>query len=56
MKPGTKEGMVFKDFFIVGFSFLVQDITKEILDAFNIKMHHLTSNGISKDYTFYLFV
>jgi hypothetical protein len=54
MKPETKEGVVFKDFFIVGSSFLVQDITEEILDAFNIKMHHLTPNGISKDNTFYL--
>lgn len=40
--------LVSKDFFIARLRFPMQDITEEILDSYNIEMHHLTPIGISK--------
>lgn len=40
--------MVFKDKFTVGLRCPIQDLVEEILDAYNILMHHFTPSGISK--------
>jgi hypothetical protein len=39
---------VFRDYFAAGLRIPYQDFVEEILKAYNIKMHHLTPNGIAK--------
>jgi hypothetical protein len=45
--------VVFKDLFNVGLWFLMQDLMEVIISVFNIEIHHLTLNGISKIALFY---
>lgn len=46
--PEPDEFIVFREYFSVRLCFPVQDLLEEILDAYNIDVHHLTPNGISK--------
>lgn len=47
-KPKPDECVVFRECFTAGLRFPPQDLLEEILDAYNIEMHHLMPNGISK--------
>lgn len=47
-KPKPNECVVFRDQFTAGLRMPCQDFLEEILDAYNIEMHHLTPNGIAK--------
>lgn len=40
LNPEAHECVMFKDFFIAGLWFPIQDIIEEILHAYNIEMHH----------------
>ncbi|CAD6267960.1 unnamed protein product [Miscanthus lutarioriparius] len=42
------ECVVFRDQFAAGLRMPCQDFLEELLKAYNIEMHHLTSNGIAK--------
>jgi hypothetical protein len=50
MVPKLKphECVVFRDQFTAGLRMPCQDFVEEILEAYNIKIHHLTPNGIAK--------
>lgn len=48
LKLEPDECVVFKDYFTAGLCFPIQDLLQEILDAYNIEMHHLMPDGISK--------
>jgi hypothetical protein len=39
---------VFRDYFIASLRMPCQDFIEKILKAYNIKMHHLTLNGMAK--------
>jgi hypothetical protein len=47
-RPEPDECVVFRDHFTAGFCMPCQDFIEEILKAYNIEMHHLTSNGMAK--------
>jgi hypothetical protein len=47
-KPKPHECVVFRDQFAAGLRMPCQDFIEEIMKAYNIKMHHLTPNGIAK--------
>jgi hypothetical protein len=47
-KSEPDECVVFCDHFTAGLRMPCQDFIEEILKAYNIEMHHLTSNGIAK--------
>jgi hypothetical protein len=47
-KPKPHECVVFRDQFTAGLRMPCQDFIEEILKAYNIKIHHLTLNGIAK--------
>lgn len=46
--PKPHECVVFRDKFCAGLRFPCQDFLEDVLDAYNIEMHHLTPNGIVK--------
>jgi hypothetical protein len=50
MVPKLKphECVVFRDQFTASLRMPCQDFVEEILEAYNIKIHHLTPNGIAK--------
>jgi hypothetical protein len=48
LKLEPDECVVFKDYFTADLCFPIQDLLQEILDAYNIEMHHLMHDGISK--------
>ena len=45
-KPEPDEAVILKDYFTVGLQFPVEDLVKDILDAYNIELHHLMPNGL----------
>jgi hypothetical protein len=47
-RPEPDEYVVFRDYFAAGLRMPCQDFVEKILKAYNIKMHHLTRNGIVK--------
>jgi hypothetical protein len=47
-KPEPDECVVFRDYFAAGLRMSCQDFVEEIMKAYNIEMHHLTPNGITK--------
>jgi hypothetical protein len=47
-KPKPHECVVFRDQFIAGLHMPRQDFIEEILKAYNIEIHHLTPNRITK--------
>ena len=48
LEPKPNECVVFRECFIAGLRFPLQDLLEEILDAYNIEMHYLMPNGVSK--------
>ena len=38
--------MVFRDFFLCGLRFPVARFLRQVLEAFDVQLHHLTPNGI----------
>jgi hypothetical protein len=47
-RPEPGECVVFRDHFTSGLRMPCQDFIEEIRKAYNIEMHHLTSNGTAK--------
>lgn len=45
-KPGAVDAVVFKDFFACDLRFSAVQFLREVLDAFEVQLHHLTPNGI----------
>ena len=45
-KPQATDVMVFKDFFLCGLRFPVARFLCQVLEAFEVQLHHLTPNGI----------
>ena len=56
-KPQVADAVVFKDFFLCGLRFPAACFLHQVLEAFEVQLHHLTPNGIvtlSKFYRAYL--
>jgi hypothetical protein len=47
-RPEPNECVVFHDHFTAGLRMSCQDLIEEILKAYNIEMHHLTPNSMTK--------
>ena len=45
-KPMAADTIVFRDFFLYGLRFLVACFLHQVLEAFEVQLHHLTPNGI----------
>lgn len=45
-KPQAADAMVFRDFFTYDLRFPTARFLREVLEAFEVQMHHLTPNGI----------
>ena len=45
--PRSGEVVVFKDFFTAGLRIPMDPIVPKLLEPFNVKLHHFTSNGIA---------
>jgi hypothetical protein len=47
-RPEPDECVVFRDHFTTDLRMPCQDFIEEIMNAYNIEMHHLTPNGMAK--------
>ena len=45
-KPQAADVVVFRDFFVYGLRFLAARFLRQVLEAFEVQLHHLTPNGI----------
>ena len=45
-KPQAADAMVFRDFFVYGLRFPTARFLCQVLEAFEVQLHHLTPNGI----------
>ena len=45
-KPKAADAVVFRDFFLCGLRFPAACFLRQILEAFEVQLHHLTPNGI----------
>ena len=45
-KPKAADAVVFKDFFLCGLRFPAALFLCQVLEAFEVQLHHLTPNGI----------
>ena len=45
-KPKAADAVVFRDFFLSGLGFLAACFLRQVLEAFEVQLHHLTPNGI----------
>jgi hypothetical protein len=45
-KPQAADAMVFRDFFICGLHFPAARFLRQVLEAFEVQLDHLTPNGI----------
>ena len=45
-KPKVADAMVFRDFFLCCRRFLTARFLHQVLEAFEVQLHHLTPNGI----------
>lgn len=46
--PESYEAMVFRDFLTAGLCFLCESFVSEVLERFNLHIHHLTPNAFSR--------
>ena len=44
--PQAADAVVFKDFFLCGLCFPAARFLRQVLEAFEVQLHHLTPNGI----------
>ena len=45
-RPKAADAVVFRDFFLCGLHFLAVCFLRQVLEAFEVQLHHLTPNGI----------
>ena len=45
-KPKAGDTVVFRDFFLCGLRFSAARFLHQVLEAFEVQLHHLTPNGI----------
>ena len=45
-KPKVADAMVFRDFFLYGLRFPAVHFLRQVLEAFEVQLYHLTPNGI----------
>ena len=45
-KPKAADAVVFRDFFLCGLRFSAMRFLHQVLEAFEVQLHHLTPNGI----------
>ena len=45
-RPQAADAVVFKDFFLCGLRFPVVCFLRQVLEAFEVQLHHLTPSGI----------
>ena len=45
-KPKAADAVFFRDFFLCGLGFLAACFLRQVLEAFEVQLHHLTPNGI----------
>lgn len=47
-KPRPYEAVVFRDYFVVGLKFPLDDFVPMVLERFNLQLHQLTPNAVSR--------
>ena len=45
-KPKAVDDVIFRDFFLCGLRFPAACFLRQVLEAFEVQLHHLTPNGI----------